>query len=59
MVGWILLGKIKKVPSIWIRRGRFLLFYTLFLFTRTWKRGKVTLRTQRCEHFELLRDGFF
>ena len=31
MEGWILLGKIKKVPSIWIR-GRFLLFYTLFYF---------------------------
>ena len=31
MEGWILLGKIKKVPSIWIR-GRFLLFYTLFFY---------------------------
>ncbi len=35
MVGWILLGKIKKVSSImvdvwsiWIRRGHFLLLYS-------------------------------
>lgn len=46
MEGWILLGKIKKVPSIWIRRGRFLLFYTLFLFSGTRERGEIPLRTQ-------------
>lgn len=31
MEGWILLGKIKKVPSIWIR-GRFLLFLYVFFY---------------------------
>ncbi len=45
MEGWILLGKIKKVPSIWIR-GRFLLFYTLFLFSGTCERGEISLRSQ-------------
>jgi len=58
MEGWILLGKIKKVPSIWIRRGRFLLFYSLFLFSRVCERSKISLSTQRCEDFELLRYGF-
>ena len=46
MEGWILLGKIKKVPSIWIR-GRFLLFFIrFFLFSGTCERGEIPLRSQ-------------
>ncbi len=54
MVGWILLGKIKKVSSImvdvwsiWIRRGHFLFFVFGTLFARTCEWGEIPLRTQR------------
>ena len=47
------------VWSIRIRRGHFLFFIPeTLLFPSIGERGKVALRTQCREHFELLRNGF-